>query len=80
MTNASTQTSPGNNAAATVTATCPAGEAATGGGGAVSNQGPTPVELYASIPVGNNAWAANAQQVAAGSNVWTLTVYVVCSR
>jgi hypothetical protein len=64
-----------------VTATCPAGEVATGGG--YSSTGWTSamaVIVYEDAPLNNNAWTAAAMQTGSGTNNWTLNTYVICSK
>jgi hypothetical protein len=66
---------PAASASTTVTAVCPVGFVAVGGGGKVSD--PTKAGLDDSYPEGRSGWTARAFN-APGAPVTTLTTYVIC--
>jgi hypothetical protein len=74
-------TTSANNTAAnkTLTVSCQAGEAMTGGG-YMTNVLSTQLVLRRSSPLGNNSWTADVNEVGLSASIaWALTVYVVCA-
>jgi len=61
-----------------ITATCPAGKVAIGGGAGVDLF--VVAAVTASIPSGTNAWRASAIEPTPSASAWRLTAYVVCAR
>lgn len=61
-----------------ITATCPAGTQALGGGGQLN--GATGIALWESRPQGPNAWRASGHEIVATGLNWSLLTYVVCAR
>jgi hypothetical protein len=61
-----------------VTATCPAGKQAIGGGAGLT--GPAGPALFASLPIGTNQWFGYGYEVNATGGAWRVTAYVVCAR
>jgi hypothetical protein len=62
-----------------VTAICPAGKLALGGGGRIDTLSLGPI-LSSTRPEGSNAWYAQAYEVVGTGGNWRLTTYVVCAR
>ncbi len=62
-----------------VTASCPAGKRAVGGGGALlTNSGP--LAIRQSVPTANdNGWTATAAETAAYGGGWALRAYALCA-
>jgi hypothetical protein len=62
----------------TQTASCDAGDRATGGGGTTSS---ADVYLYSSAPTGSppTGWTASAGEDSGIPGTWSLTTYVVCA-
>ena len=61
-----------------ITATCPAGKVAVGGGAGVDLF--VVAGVTASIPSGTDSWRASAIEFTPSASVWRLTAYVVCAR
>jgi hypothetical protein len=66
-----------SNNAKTVTADCPAGKRAVGGGG-LSSIVNGDVALYESRPLDSDTWQVSAAENTTVSSSWTLTAYVTC--
>ena len=63
-----------------VTATCPAGKRAIGGGGFAYNLGfPSEVALVASFPFNASGWRVAAQEINAYAPNWYARAYVICA-
>ena len=63
----------------TLTATCPSGKTALGGGVAVTPTTATEVAITASYLANSTTWTASAQEVNAQAVSWGLNVVVVCA-
>jgi hypothetical protein len=63
----------------TLTATCPSGKVALGGGVAVTPATATEVAITASYLANSTTWTASAQEVNAQAVSWGLNVVVVCA-
>lgn len=63
----------------TLTATCPSGKTALGGGVAVTPTTATEVAITASYLASSNTWTASAQEVNAQAVSWGLNVVVICA-
>jgi hypothetical protein len=61
-----------------ITATCPAGKVAVGGGAGVDLF--VVAGVTASIPSGTDSWRASAIEFTPSASAWRLTAYVVCAR
>jgi hypothetical protein len=61
-----------------VTATCPAGKQALGGGGSLSLL--VDVALNRSLPEGANGWTASAREINSTGSTWFVSAYVVCAK
>ena len=73
-------TSPINSTATrTLTATCPSGKTALGGGVAVTPTTASEVAITASYLANSTTWTASAQEVNAQIANWGLNVVVVCA-
>jgi hypothetical protein len=62
-----------------VTAACPAGKKALGGGVEVSGDGRDRVSVTGSVPAGDAGWQARAVELLSTSAPWQLHVYAVCA-
>ena len=63
----------------TLTATCPSGKTALGGGVAVTPATATEVAITASYLANSTTWTASAQEVNAQAVNWGLNVVVICA-
>ena len=63
----------------TLTATCPSGKTALGGGVAVTPASATEVAITASYLANSTTWTASAQEVNAQIASWGLNVVVICA-
>jgi len=63
----------------TLTATCPSGKTALGGGVAVTPTTATEVAITASYLANSTTWTASAQEVNAQAVNWGLNVVVICA-
>jgi hypothetical protein len=63
----------------TLTATCPSGKTALGGGVAVTPATATEVAITASYLANSTTWTASAQEVNAQAVTWGLNVVVICA-
>jgi hypothetical protein len=68
-----------SNSPKIVTAICPAGRVAVGGGGRIDTLSPGPI-LSSTRPEASNAWYAQAYEVVGTAGNWRLSAYVVCAR
>jgi hypothetical protein len=73
------QTASDSSSPKSVTATCPAGKQAIGGGGRIDSPGGGPV-LSSSYASGVQTWHSQAYEVVGQAGAWRLTTYVVCAR
>jgi hypothetical protein len=62
-----------------VTASCPSGKVATGGGYAVTGANPGSVAVYVNAPTSDVSWQAKAKRTVNLSRDWTLSAIVVCA-
>lgn len=63
-----------------VTAVCPTGKRAIGGGGEVGGAQPREVALQATIPLGNGTgWQAEAAETVATTALWTVRAWAICA-
>ena len=63
----------------TLTATCPSGKTALGGGVAVTPTTATEVAITASYLANSTTWTASAQEVNLQASSWGLNVVVICA-
>jgi hypothetical protein len=63
----------------TLTATCPSGKTALGGGVAVTPATATEVAITANYLANSTTWTASAQEVNAQAASWGLNVVVICA-
>ena len=68
-----------STATRTLTATCPSGKTALGGGVAVTPTTATEVAITASYLANSTTWTASAQEVNAQAVSWGLNVVVICA-
>jgi hypothetical protein len=66
-----------NTSPKTVTATCPVGQKATGGGGLLVNNGSGTVSLTSSYPSSDTVWTVTGARQS-GSGNWTAQAFVIC--
>ena len=71
---AATSTSPKG-----VTATCPPGKKALGGGVEVSGDGRDRISVTESMPLGDEAWQARAVELVSTTATWRIRAYAVCA-
>lgn len=62
-----------------ITATCPAGKKALGGGIELGGAGRNRVTPTENKPAGDNAWEGEAFEVVATNATWKLVVHVICA-
>jgi hypothetical protein len=62
-----------------ITAACPSGKVATGGGYEVSGKNPGAVAVYINRPSGDSAWQVLAKRTVNISKTWALTAYAICA-
>jgi hypothetical protein len=63
----------------TLTATCPAGKTAIGGGGAVVPANNPGVAITSSYLTNATTWTVNAREVVATAANWSINAFVVCA-
>ena len=67
-----------SSAGKSVTATCPSGKQAIGGGAGIV--GEFGVALMASTPAGSTGWVALAAEAISIASAWSVTSYAICAR
>jgi hypothetical protein len=63
-----------------ITATCPTGKRALGGGVEVSGAGRNRVSVVENKPNGDNGWEGEAFEVVATNATWKLVVHAICAN